>query len=67
VRSPEKLNMWNIYYGIQEEIKNINEVGIIVDKSLKKEVEVRRIGDRIMLIKLVLGEEIINIISAYAP
>ena len=59
--------MWNIYYGIQEEIKNINEVGRIIDKSRKKEVEVRRLGDRIMLIKLVLGEEIINIISAYAP
>ena len=59
--------MWNIYYGIQEEIKNINEVGRIIDKSRKKEVEVRRLGYRIMLIKLVLGEEIINIISAYAP
>lgn len=48
--------------------KNINGVGIIIEKSLKNEViEVKRIEDRISLIKLVLGEETINIISAYAP
>ncbi|KAL4184629.1 hypothetical protein AMTRI_Chr10g226480 [Amborella trichopoda] len=47
---------------------NRNGGGIIVDKDLKdKVVNVSRIGDRLLLIKLVLGEEIINIISAYAP
>jgi exonuclease III len=45
-----------------------NGVGIIVDKSLKDEVvEVKRIGDRIIRIKLVVGKEIVNVISAYAP
>ena len=43
-------------------------VGIIIEKSLKNEViEVKRIEDRISLIKLVLGKETINIISVYAP
>ena len=42
-------------------------MGIIIDKSLKKEVvDVRRIGDRMILIKVVLGEETIDIISVYA-
>ena len=44
-----------------------NGVGILIDKCFKKVVEVRRIGDRIISIKFVLGEETINIISAYAP
>jgi hypothetical protein len=33
----------------------------------EKLVEIRRIGDKILLIKLVLGEETINIISTYIP
>lgn len=50
------------------EINNKNGVGIIVDKDLKEEVvDVKRIGDRIISIKLVLEKEIINIISVYAP
>ena len=50
------------------EANNKNGVGIIVDKDLKeKVVDVKRIGDRIIAIKLVLEKEIINIISAYAP
>ena len=50
------------------EANNKNRVRIIVDKDLKeKVVDVKRIGDRIIAIKLVLEKEIINIISAYAP
>jgi len=30
-------------------------------------VEVRRKGDRILLVKLVLDKEIFNVISVYAP
>ncbi|MES6403738.1 hypothetical protein U6P81_12180 [Cutibacterium acnes] len=49
------------------EANNKNVVGIIVDKDLKEEVvDVKRIGDRIITIELVLEKEIINIISAYA-
>ncbi|KAL4178815.1 hypothetical protein AMTRI_Chr13g117050 [Amborella trichopoda] len=47
---------------------NRNSVGIIVDKDLKdKVVNVNRISDKLLLIKLVLGAEIINVSSIYAP
>ena len=45
-----------------------NGVGIIVDKTLTQDVvDVKRAGDRIMAIKIVIGQELINVISAYAP
>ncbi|GMQ11196.1 hypothetical protein CsSME_00053926 [Camellia sinensis var. sinensis] len=45
-----------------------NRVGIIIVKGLVKIiVAVTRKGDRIMLVKLVIGRNIVNIISAYAP
>ena len=45
-----------------------NGVGIIVDKTLTQDVvDVKRVGDRIMAIKIVIGQELINVISAYAP
>ncbi|XP_042517522.1 uncharacterized protein LOC122091581 [Macadamia integrifolia] len=43
-------------------------VSIVVDKDLKDDiVEVKRLRDRILAIKLVLGDEVINIVCAYAP
>ncbi|KAM2034227.1 hypothetical protein ACFX16_037464 [Malus domestica] len=48
--------------------RTINVVGIIVDKTLTKDVvDVKKVGDRIMAIKIVIGQEIINVISAYEP
>ena len=45
-----------------------NGVGIIVDKTLTQDVvDVKRAGDRIMAIKIVIEQELINVISAYAP
>ena len=45
-----------------------NRVGIVVDKDMKEKiVRVKRLGDRIIAIKLVLEKDIIHIISAYAP
>ena len=39
-------------------------VGVIINKQLLEDVvEVRRKGDRILLVKLILGREIFNIIS----
>ena len=39
----------------------------LIDKSLKDDVvEVRRIGDRIILVNLVISDMVLNIISAYA-
>ena len=43
-------------------------MSVIIDKQFLKEiVEVRRKGDRILLIKLILGRKIFKVISAYAP
>jgi exonuclease III len=45
-----------------------NGVGILIDKSLKNEVvAVRRQGDRIIMIKLIFRNLVLNVISAYAP
>lgn len=46
---------------------NQNGVETIVDKRLKDEVvDIKGAGDRIILIKVVLGDEFISIISTYA-
>jgi hypothetical protein len=40
----------------------------LIDKSLKDGVvDVRRQGDRIILVRLVIGDLVLNVISAYAP
>ena len=45
-----------------------NWVGIPVSNDiLKKFFEVRRSNDRIMLVRIVVGEEVISIVSAYSP
>ena len=47
---------------------NRNGVGVLIDKSLNDDVvDVRRQGDRIILVKLVIGDLVLNVISAYAP
>ncbi|XP_049378088.1 uncharacterized protein LOC125842834 [Solanum stenotomum] len=48
--------------------KDRNGVGILVDGDLREQmVEVRRINDRLMLIKLVVGGGTLSAISAYTP
>ena len=55
-----------IYYTGLDRCRNGG--GIVVDKDLKDDVvTVSRKGDRIILVKLVLGGNIINIISVYSP
>ena len=45
-----------------------NGVGILMSNDILKQlVEVRRCNDRNMLVKIVVGEEIISIVSAYGP
>ncbi|PUZ77144.1 hypothetical protein GQ55_1G347200 [Panicum hallii var. hallii] len=45
-----------------------NGVGILIDKGLKDGVvDVRRQGDRIILVWLVIGDLVLSVISAYAP
>ena len=47
-------------------VANKNRVEVLIDKSLKNSVVgVRRQGDRIILVKLVIGDMVLNIISAY--
>ena len=47
---------------------NKNRVGIVLDKSLKDGVvDIKRQGDRIILVKLLVGDLGFNVISAYAP
>ena len=48
--------------------KNRNGVSVVIDKQFIEDVvEVRRKDDRILLVKLILSREILNVISAYAP
>jgi hypothetical protein len=45
-----------------------NGVGIVLNKSLKdRVVNITRQGDMIILLKLLIGDLIFNVISAYAP
>ncbi|KAD7117953.1 hypothetical protein E3N88_05221 [Mikania micrantha] len=45
-----------------------NGVGFLVRKELQDQVvEVRRYNDRIMMLRMVIGEEAIAVVSAYAP
>ena len=45
-----------------------NRVEVLIDKSLKNGVVgVRRQGDRIILVKLVISDMVLNVIGAYAP
>jgi exonuclease III len=45
-----------------------NGVGILIDRSLKDGVvDVRRQDYRIILVRLVVGDSALNVISAYAP
>nr|XP_016493530.1 PREDICTED: craniofacial development protein 2-like [Nicotiana tabacum] len=49
-------------------VKGKNGVGILVDRELRESVvEVRRVNDRLMAIKLVVGGSTLNVVSAYAP
>jgi hypothetical protein len=45
-----------------------NGVSIVLDKSLKDGVvDIKRQGDRIILVKLLVGDLVFNVINAYAP
>jgi exonuclease III len=47
---------------------NKNGVSIVLDKSLKdRVVDIKRQGDMIILVKLLVGDLVFNVISAYAP
>ena len=53
------------YHGIENQR---NGVGIILSAELQKNViDIKKVSDRLMSIKIVVGKEIWNIVSAYAP
>jgi hypothetical protein len=39
----------------------------VLDKNLKNGVDIKQQGDIIILVKLLVGDLVFNIISAYAP
>ena len=48
--------------------KDRNGISILVDETLRDYVvEVRRVNDRMMFIKLVVSRHVVNVVSAYAP
>ena len=45
-----------------------NGVGVVLDKELKENViEVTRVSDRVMSLRVLIGKEVCKIVSAYAP
>jgi hypothetical protein len=45
-----------------------NRLGIVLDKSLKNAVvDIKRQGDMIILVKLLVGDLVFNVISVYTP
>nr|XP_009761666.1 PREDICTED: uncharacterized protein LOC104213818 [Nicotiana sylvestris] len=49
-------------------VRGKNGVGILVDKCLRElVVEVKRVNDRLMAIKIDVGGYILNVVSAYTP
>ncbi|XP_070054680.1 uncharacterized protein [Nicotiana tomentosiformis] len=62
-KDADEYKLW--YLGVQ---KGKNRVGILVDRELRESVvDVRRVNDRLIIIKLVVRECTLNVISAYAP
>jgi exonuclease III len=57
---------FTLWYTGNTSIKN--SVGIVLDKSHKdRVVDIKRQGDMIILVKLLIGDLIFNVISAYTP
>ncbi len=66
-KSKEVGNSWYKLWFTGKE-RNKNGVGMIIDRTLKDTViAVKKVEDRIILVKLVLKGETINVVSAYAP
>lgn len=48
--------------------ESVAGVGVLLaEKWIDKVVDVKRVNERIMIVKLVVGKHIVNVISAYAP
>ena len=61
-----KVYGYNLWYSGSSKARN--RVGILVEKELVDfVVEVTSKSDRIMAIKVVVGSEVLNVVSIYAP
>nr|XP_034840840.1 craniofacial development protein 2-like [Maniola hyperantus] len=57
---------YKFFYSVSDGRKN--GVGVVLDKDLKKCVtDVNRVNDRIIVVKLVIQNVVVNIVSVYAP
>ena len=57
---------YKIFYSGENDGKN--GVGVILSSTMKsKVVDVQRPGDRMMMVKVLVGSQVLNVISAYAP
>jgi hypothetical protein len=57
---------FKLWYTVYTSTKNC--IGIVLDKSLKDGVvNIKRQGDKIILVKLFIGDLVFNVISAYTP
>jgi hypothetical protein len=57
---------FKLWYTCITSTKNV--VGIVLNKSLNDEVvDIKRKGDRIILVKLLFEDLVFSVISAYAP
>ncbi|KAF3665017.1 hypothetical protein FXO38_09825 [Capsicum annuum] len=62
VRDMDGYKLW-----YSDSVRHRNRIGILVDEDLREQVvEVKRVSDRLMSIKLVMGGSTVNVISAYA-
>jgi len=51
-----------------EKVRSRNRLYIIVDKEWKRHiVDVKTVGYRIITLKIIVEQDILNVISAYAP
>ena len=49
-------------------IKVLTElVYILAEKWIDKVIDINRVNDRIMIIKLIVGKSVVSVVSAYAP
>lgn len=60
------VNSYKLWYAGFDDIHSWVSILVAID-ILKQVVEVRRCNERIMLVKIVVGEEVILVITAYGP
>ena len=61
-----KSTRYKLYWSVNN--KGTAGVGVFVAKEwIEKAFEVQRVSDRIILVKLIAGQRMVNVLSVYAP